>query len=133
MSGSTTQGAGASQTGGAQTLSIADIYWNGVGLDIKDGASLELGGLRNAPVMSTRKVFNAQKMEASKIRCSVIVQPGMNIGQIFGTGTGELQVQCDTGQSFVWDDAFIVGSVKLVAKADGSLDVEWNAGTPTEL
>lgn len=117
-----------------QSLGIVDIYWNGSKLDNEPGASVTLGGVVNAPVIASRKVLRAQKMTMGEVTCSVPVEEGQRVTDSYGNGTGELQVKCDTGQIFLWEDAFLVDPRKFTANGDGGkLALKWNCGTPVEL
>jgi hypothetical protein len=58
----------------------------------------------------------------------------MSITGTFPSGVQqELQIQCDTGQSFTWPDAFRSDKIKLTTGEDAEAEVTLNAGTPTEL
>ena len=118
----------------AQVLGIIDLYWRGQQLDIKPGATLELGGLRNAAVVLSRKVSRANHFMASKVTAKVAVSAGMVVTDVFNRNEGELQAICDTGQHFTWDIAFVTDALKLSGgDGGGDLDITWEAGDPKEL
>ncbi len=114
-------------------LGIIDIFWNGSKVPNEPGGTVTLGGVRNKAVMFSRSVAPAGAMMESKIACTAVIQTGDRITDNYGTGQGELQVQCDTGQIFAWPDAFIVEAVEFTAGEGGKLKLTWSAGIPTEL
>jgi hypothetical protein len=116
----------------SQTLGIVEIYWNGSQVPIEPGATFTLGGLRNTPVIVGAQVMRAQKMFVSEINATSVVAAGQNVSDAFTTGEGELQIQCDTLQMFVWPDAFLIDAVEITAGEGGKVKLKWNAGTPQE-
>ncbi len=116
----------------AQTLGLIDIFWNGVKLDNEPGGRVKLGGLRNTEVIYTTKVGRAQKMFASEIECTVPVEAGQRVTDSYGIGEGELQVHCDTGQIFSWDDAFLTDALEFTAGEGGKLKLMFKGGIPVE-
>ena len=118
-----------------QTLGIIDIFWNGAKLDNEPGGTVTLGGVKNTTVIYSRKVGRAQKMVASEIMCRIPIEAGQRVTDAFSAGDeGELQVQCDTGQTFVWDDAFLIDALKFTGDGTGGkLELKWNGATPLEL
>ena len=117
----------------AQVLGLISVFWNGNQLNNEPGGTVKLGGVRNKAVVYGNKVGNAQSMMPSEINCNCAIEAGTRITDQFGTGSGELQVQCDTGQTFVWDDAFLVDALELTAGEGGKLKLNWNAGEPVEI
>ena len=117
----------------AQVLGIIEAYWLGANVNIKPGGTVKLGGLVNKAVVFGKQVGNAQMMEASEVSLKAVVTAGMSVTGTFNVGqVGELQVQCDTGQIFVWDSAFVVGAVTLTAGENSEVDVKWNGGEALE-
>lgn len=119
-------------TGNGQVLGIVEIYWNGAQVEVEPGTTFTLGGLRNTEVIAGANVFSARKMMASEINATSVVQAGQNVSDAYGIGSGELQVQCDTGQIFVWPTAFLVEAVEITAGEGGKVKLKWRAGTPQE-
>jgi hypothetical protein len=117
----------------AQTLGIIDVYWNGAKLDNEPGGTVKLGGVRNKSVIYSRKVGNAQMMMESEINVTVPIEAGVRVTDTFSTGTGELQVHCDTGQIFSWDEAFLTDPLDFSAGDGGKLKLTFKAGEPVEV
>lgn len=116
-----------------QVLGIIDLYWGGTKIDIKPGGSVKLGGMINSAVIYGRQVGRAQKMATSEISVKAIVKAGMNVSDTFGTSLEqELQVLCDTGQTFTWDTAFRQGELDITVGENSEIDLKFAAGTPME-
>lgn len=117
----------------AQTLGIVDLVWKGRKLAVEKGAELTLGGLKNTPVMYGRQVGHAQEMEASNVTAVVPLERGQRLSDLWAAGPGELQVLCDTGQTYVFPDAFLTNRPNATGGEGGKVRLEWSGGTPEEL
>lgn len=116
-----------------QTLGIIDLVWKGQKLAVEKGAKVRLGGIKNNPVPYGRQVGRAQEFEQSEITATIPLKKGQRIGDIFSTDEGELQVLCDTGQTFVWPDAFIMNRPEMTGGEGGKIEAKWAAGEPEEI
>jgi hypothetical protein len=116
----------------AQTLGIIDIMWLGQKLAVKKGAKAVIGGLKQNPVIVGQQVDYANEMVASVVTATKSFRRGDQITGLYAGGTGELQVMCDTGQTYVWADAFLSNRPSLTG-GEGDLELEWTAGVPQEL
>ncbi len=119
----------------AQSLGLINFFWNGAQIDIEQGGTVQLGGLVNNTVIAGKKVLAAQKMVESMVEITIPIQSGQTVTSIFGSATtNEMQVQCDSGQTFTWDDAFQTDVLKFTAGGDGGkMKVTFAAGIPVEL
>ena len=118
----------------AQTLGIVDIVWRGKNIPVEKGAKLKLGGIRNNHVVYGRKVGRAQEFFASEITASTVLEKGQSAKEFNFSGEGELQVLCDTGQTYVWPDAFLVGEPPEITGGEGGkIELKWAAGEPEEI
>jgi hypothetical protein len=119
-------------SGSGQVLGIVEVYWNGTTIPVEPGGTYMLGGLVNKRVIAGAQVFYAKEMVASEAEFTTIIQAGQNVTDVFDTASGELQVQCDTGQIFVWPTAFREGGLSFTAGDGGKLKVKIAGGTPQE-
>lgn len=118
----------------AQVLGIIDLYWGGNRIDIKPGGSLKLGGMINTPVIYGQQVGRAQKMAHSEVNVKAIVKAGMTVTDLFGASLEQqLQVGCDTGQTFVWDTAFRQGELDITVGDSSEVDLKLVGGVPMEV
>lgn len=116
-----------------QTLGIIDLVWKGRKLAVEKGAKVMIGGVGNTPVVYGRQVGRAQEFLASEITATVPLERGRAIGEIYTLGEGELQVLCDTGHTYTWPDAFLVGRPTATGGEGGKIELKWAAGEPEEL
>jgi hypothetical protein len=116
-----------------QVLGIIEVFWGGSKVDIKPGGTLKLGGVVNTPVLFGTQVGRAQKMMESEINVKAIVKAGLNVSDTFGTQEQQLQVNCDTGQQFVWDSAFRKEGLTITSGDNSEIDLQFVAGTPMEV
>lgn len=117
-----------------QVLGIVDIYWRGRNIPVEKGAKLRLGGIKNNAVTYGRGVGRAQEFQGSEITAKTHLERGQSALDLFAEGEDELQVICDTGQTFVWQDAFLEGDrPEMTGGAGGEIDLKWVGGEPEEV
>lgn len=116
-----------------QLLGIVDIVWKGVKIPVEKGAKLKIGGIKNNAVTYGRQVGRAQEFEASEITATTHLARGQRFTDLYSTEEGELQVICDTGQTYVFTDAFLTDRPELTSGEGGKAELKWAAGAPEEL
>lgn len=115
-------------------LGIVKAFWLGQAIPLLQGSSLTLGGVSSKPRVVGTSVDSSNMMEPSEISLKVAVQTGMVVTTIFARGVkGELQVECDSSQTFVWDNAFVSGTIKITTGDSSEADVTFAGGAPLEL
>lgn len=118
----------------AQVVGIIDVIWNGRYLACEKGSTARIGGIKNNPVTHGRKVSRAQEYQGSEVKAKVPFEAGMKISDIWFVGEYELQVKCDTGQTYVWDDAFLSGDRPTITEGEGgAIELTWSGGSPEEI
>ena len=117
----------------AQTLGILELYWGGQQIPIEAGGKVTLGGVRNKPVVVGRQIRRAQEMLQSEVSVTTVVQAGVSVLQLLGAAEAEMQVKCDTGQTFVWTTAFLEGAPGFSGGEGGKLELKLAGGEPQEL
>lgn len=117
-----------------QAVGIIDIVWRGTKIPVEKGAKLRPGGTKNNVVVAGRRVFRAEEFQQSEITGTTVLQRGQRFSDLYGTGEGELQCLLDTGQTFVWTDAFLSGDrPEITGGEGGKVQMVWSAGEPEEL
>lgn len=116
-----------------QNLGIIDIVWRGRNIPVEKGAKLRVGGIKNNAVTYGRRVGRAQEFEGSEITATTHLERGQRYGNLWDPGEGELQVVCDTGQTFVWADAFLTDRPDMTGGEGGSIEMKWMGGEPEEI
>lgn len=115
-------------------LGISTAVWGGTELALKTGNSYEIGGVVSNPVVVGMTVDFANSMKPSVISLKVAVQAGVPITTTFPAGIKqELQVTFDSGQNFVWANAFRQGTIKITDGDSSEATVEFGGGTPLEV
>lgn len=117
----------------AQVLGITDIIWRGQSFAVEKGSTFKLGGLKNVPVVTGRRVDHAQEYEASEIKATFALRRGMSLLAIFAPGEGPLEVLCDTKQSYSWTDAALTNRPEATSGEGGKVEAMWSAGEPNEV
>lgn len=117
-----------------QVLGIVDLIWRGRNLPVEKGAKFRMGGIKNTAVTFGRKVGRAQEYQGSEITATTHLEAGQRLGNLLDPGEGELQVVCDTGQTFVFNDAFLEGDIPEVTGGEGGkIELKWAASSPEEI
>ena len=116
-----------------QVLGIVDIVWRGRNLPVEKGAKFKVGGIKNNVVHYGRKTARAQEYEGSEVTTVTNLEAGQRYGNLFDPGEGELQVICDTGQTFVMRDAFLTEHPEITGGEGGKIELKWAASAPEEV
>jgi len=117
----------------AQSLGVVEVVWAGVKFPCEKGAQFRQGGLVNKAVTAGAQVSRSQEMMASRVQCSTPFMTGMSIAAIRSVTEGELQFVCDTGQTFVIANAFLVDQPEITGGEGGKLTLTWEGGEAEEL
>jgi hypothetical protein len=117
----------------AQVLGIVDIVWRGRNIPVEKGAKLKLGGIANKAVVYGRQVGRAQEFMASEIEATTVLERGQKFSELYGVDEGELQVACDTGQTFVFPGAFLTDQREITGGEGGKVSLKWSAGSYEEI
>ena len=118
----------------AQSLGIIKVFFGGVELPIKPGGSFKLGGVVSMPQVVGGGVDRSESMQASEITVKRALRRGQRLADLVpGNTERELQVQCDTGQTFVWESAFRSNTLGVTSGDSSEVDVTFAAGTPVEI
>jgi hypothetical protein len=109
-------------------LGIIRLFQDGTEINIKPGGSLKLGGVTDQPVIYGTQVGFAGKMEQSEVDVKAVITTGMNVLATFPNGVDHsIQVECDTGQTFVWDIMRRTGTLDLTAGDNSEVALKYIA------
>lgn len=117
----------------AQVLGIVDIVWRGRNIPVESGAKFKKGGVQSKAVPYGRKAGRADEFVVSEITAVTNLERGQRLGNLLARGEDELQVVCDTGQTFVWLDAFLGELPEVTGGEGGKIELKWFGGEPEEL
>lgn len=116
-----------------QVLGIVDIVWKGRNVKVEKGAKFKLGGIMNNEVVYGRSVGRAGEFAASAIEAVTALERGQKMRELYTNEEGELQVQCDTGQTYVFPDAFLLDLREITGGEGGKVGLKWSAGDYEEI
>lgn len=116
-----------------QTLGIVDIVWRGRNIPVEKGAKIKVGGIKNNVVNYGRRTARAQEYEGSEVTAVTNLARGQRYGNLFDAEEGELQVVCDTGQTFVIRDAFLTDIPEITGGEGGKIELKWAGSAPEEV
>jgi hypothetical protein len=117
----------------AQTLGVIDIVWNGRKIDVEKGATFKPGGMKNNVVTAGRRLYRAEEFMPGEVKGTTVLQRGQSFKALYTTGEGELQVVCDTGQSFTWPNAFLTELITGTGGEGGKIELTWAVDEGEEL
>jgi hypothetical protein len=122
MSGSTTNSFG-----------IMDLLWGGTKLAVDTkGSSFSPGGLVSTAVVTGRTITSAQQVMAPSIKASFALTKGMSLNAIRALNNSEMQVICDSGQTFIVQGAFLTKDLMVKAGAGANVSAEWSGQPASE-
>jgi len=117
-----------------QTLGIIDIVWKGQKIPVEKGAKLRIGGMKQNVVTAGRRVGHANEFQPSEVTATTWLAKGQSFKALYSTGEGELQVLCDSGQTYIFSDAFLEGDrPEITGGEGGKIELKWAAGEPEEV
>jgi hypothetical protein len=112
---------------------VMESSWLGNDVPLKPGSTFTLGGMSSKPQVVGGTVDFSNAMEASEVKLKVPVQKGVPITTTYVRGVaGELQVRCDSGQTFTWENAFITGVIPVTSGDSSEMEITFGGGTPLE-
>lgn len=117
-----------------QVLGIVDIIWRGRNIPVEAGATFRPGGITNKAVDYGRKTGRAGMYRGSTAKATTNLERGQRLGRLLDPGEGELQVVCDTGQTYVVKDAFLTEETSDVTGGEGGkISLAWAGSTAEEI
>jgi hypothetical protein len=118
----------------AQVLGLIQATFLGVKYDVKKGSKVKLGGLLQKGVVIGQQVDFSQEFDMSEVSVKTRLKKGQSLKALYPQGQGELQILCDTGQTFAWSDAFITNLPELTGGTEGGdIEIKLAGGVPSEL
>ncbi len=117
-----------------QSLGIIKCFWGGVELSIKPGGSFKLGGIVSKPQIAGTLVTRSESMTESEVTLKVLLLRGQRLTDLLPANVEqELQIQCDTGQTFVMESAFRKETMTVTSGDSSEVDVVFAGGAMVEV
>ena len=118
----------------AQAVGIIDVVWKGVKIPTEKGATFNPGGMQNNAVVVGRQVHRSQEFMASAVKFTTVLLAGQRLTDVIGNGQeGEMQVKCDTGQTFLIPDAFLTKKPDVTGGEGGKIALEFAGSEALEI
>lgn len=118
----------------AQVLGVVQIFWRGEEIPVETGATYRPAGMTQAPVSYGRRSGYAQTFAQGQCTATTNLERGQSLDELLARGEGELQVICDTGQTWVHADAFLSGEMPDVTGGEGGkIPLTWSFGEGEEI
>lgn len=114
------------------SVGIVTIWWKGQQYDCQKGSSVRLPGTRNVTQVAGRTAHRSQEFQAGEIKATPLLLQGMSLAAFSPGDEGELQAQADTGQTWVFPDAFITDAPTMTDDG-GKMPITWNCSTFEEI
>lgn len=116
----------------SNSVGILSIWWNGTQYDCQKGSSLRLPGFRNVTQVAGYTAHRSQEFQAGECKATPLLLEGMGLSTFTPGDSGELQVVANTGQSWVFPDAWITDAPTMTDDG-GKVPVTWNMNVGQEL
>ncbi len=114
-----------------QFLGRATIRANGQVIETAKGASLDLGGTKRNPVIPGRVVGWAEETVAAMVECETSLRAGMSMEALRNLAGVTVIFECDTGQRYVINDAFLTDTPTMKDGEGGNVTLKF-AGPAAE-
>lgn len=108
----------------AQFLGRAKIQANGTVIDSAPGATLDLGGIANKPVVFGSRVGRVEEFKNSTITLETGVEAGRSLDELQNLKDATVIFECDTGQQYIVRNAFRGETLNMKDGDGGNLAVQ---------
>jgi hypothetical protein len=114
-------------------VGIVNAFFLGTQIPLMQGSTFDRGGIINDPKIVGITVQRARKMKESMVKLKVALGDGGSLDTFFPPDTeGEFQFECDTGQTYTMEKAFVSDSQTIHDGGEG-VDVSVAGGIATEV
>lgn len=112
-----------------QYLGRATIRAGGLVFNTEKGAKLNLGGAKRNSVVTNYAVGYAEENAAAELECTIPLEKGGSLQVIRDMVDATLIFECDTGQVYVVNGAFVTDTLEVTDGEGGKISVKM-AGEP---
>ncbi|HEX3992063.1 MAG TPA: phage tail tube protein, partial [Acetobacteraceae bacterium] len=110
----------------SQSLGIIDLIWGGTKINVDTkSATFQRGGLVSTPVVAGRTVSQGQQFVAPKVSAKFPLMNGMSLDTLIALNGTEMQIKCDSGQTYIINGAFFSGDPKVTGGPGSNVSAEW--------
>ncbi len=121
-------------TGTATSLGVIKLVWGGTTINVDSkAASFNRGGLVATAVVAGNQISQSLNTVAPKVTAKFPLLKGMSIDGLKALNGSELQIECDTGQKYVMNGAFLVGDPKITGGPGSNVSADWSGQPALEV
>lgn len=114
-------------------VGIVQAFFLGVEIPLMTGSTFDRGGIVNDPKVVGRRVVRSRKMKETVVKLKVALEDGASLDTFFPEDVeGEFQFECDTGQTYTINPAFVSDS-QTISDGGGGVDVSIAGGSAQEV
>lgn len=118
----------------AQSLGVLTITWGGTTLNVDaKSSSFSPGGLVNTPVVAGQQITYGQSMAAPTVKATFPLLKGMSLSTLRANNGSEMQVKCNSGQTYTINGAFITKDIMAKGGPGNNISLEWSGQPATEV
>lgn len=116
----------------SNSVGILSIWWLGVQYDCQKGSSLRLPAMQNVTQVAGYTAHRSRQFQQGECKATPLLLEGQALSSFSPGDSGELQVVADTGQSWVFPDAWIL-SAPTMTDDGGKMPITWNMNVGREI
>jgi hypothetical protein len=116
-----------------QFLGRATIRVNGRVIESAKGASLDVGGTKRNPVTVGRVVGWSEETMPAMVECETSLRSGMSLETFRNMAGVTLIFECDTGQRYVINDAFLTDTPTMKDGEGGNVTLKFSGPSAEEV
>lgn len=115
----------------AKKLGKVIIKVDGKALPSKPGAAIDIGGVQRTTVKDAIGMGFSEEDMPSQVSCEINVDGQTSLAEMRGWDNVTLSFECDTGQQYVIQGAWLTSTAKLTGNEGGSVPLTFE-GPPAE-
>ncbi len=116
----------------SQSLGVIYLVWGGTRIDVDEkSSSFNRGGRVAKAVQAGSKTSQSYSYVPSEVTAKFPLLAGMSLDALIALNGDELQVHCDTGQTYTIPSAVIQGDPKIAGGSGSNISMKWG-GEPAQ-
>jgi hypothetical protein len=118
----------------SQSLGIITLIWGGQTLNVDKSSSFSPGGPIDKMVMNGNQItYSTDQVTPSMVDAKFVLQKGQSITALKALNGSEMQIECDSGQTFTIASARLTKDIKITGGATNNCSASWGGTPATEV
>lgn len=118
----------------SQSLGVLAVNWGGTRIDVDAKASsFSLGGTVSTPVVAGNKIYQSLSTVPPMVDLKFPLVKGQSITALRALNGTEMQIECDSGQTYILPSATIQGDLKVTGGAGSNVAGKWSGSPASEV